>query len=549
MKARRPEWLFDQSDIPDPFGYGERAVDFLKRLNHPKSESGKFDLPTFWERAVRRIYGPAFPDGRRQVRTVFALLPRGARKTTLGAGLALLHTVGWERKPGGQAMVAASAEEDAVIAYEEAAGIVKETDWLTESKVKLNESIFILEHKLTGAKFRALASGGKGKLGKTPQFVLADELIAWEGDRSRKTWQALRTGMNKAKGALLVIITQAGRGQENLAFDLLGYARKVQSGDIEDPSFLPILFETDPAEKSKWEGEGVKEFDGWEDERLWHFMNPGLSLGYPDIDGLRDYAREAQERPSERDAFCQFHLNMWMDYSDSPFVSMSVYDDGRGAVDLDDKEASQEPCWLAVDLSSNSDLTAVVAAWGDRESGYEAYPWFFCPEDNLQRRADKDGVPYPQWAEEGLITPTPGNVIDFRLVEDHIRELCARFNVQEIAFDPHLARNTLNNLLEDGYPAVEMRQGWVTMAPAIAELERAILGRRFNHGGHPILRWHFDNVFVETDKAGNKSFHKKKSKDRIDGAVASAMAVSRCAAGDASVSSYDTFTGNLEEWV
>lgn len=540
IKARRPAWLFDNSDIADPFGYGERAVDFLKRLHHPKSETGKFDLPPFWERAVKRIYGPAFPDGRRQVRTVFALLPRGARKTTLGAGLALLHTVGWERKPGAQAMVAASAEEDAVIAYEEAAGIVKDTDWLTESKVKLNESTYILEHKLSGAKFRALASGGKGKLGKTPQFVLADELIAWEGDRSRKTWQALRTGMNKAKGALLVIITQAGRGQENLAFGLLDYARKVHTGEVEDPSFLPILFETDPDEKSKWSGEGVEEFDGWQDERLWHFMNPGLPLGFPDIDGLRDYAREAQERPTERDAFCQYHLNMWMDYSASPFVSMPVYDDGRGFVDLDDKEATQEPCWVAVDLSSNSDLSAIVAVWGSRERGYEAHPWFFCPEDNLQRRADKDDVPYPQWAEEGLITPTPGNVIDFRIIEDQIRELCARFNVQEIAFDPHLARNTLNNLLEDGYPAVEMRQGWITMAPAIAELERAILGRQFKHGGHPILRWHFDNICVVVDKSDNKSFHKGKSKDRIDGAVAAAMAVARCAAGESNVSSYAT---------
>ncbi len=548
IKARRPAWLFDDSEIDDPFGYGERAVDFLRRLKHPKSESGNFDLPMFWERAVRRIYGPSFPDGRRQVRTVFALLPRGARKTTLGAGLALLHTVGWERKPSGQAMVAASAEEDAVHAYEEAVGIIKETDWLGEGKVRLNESTFVLEHKLSGARFRALASGGKGKLGKTPQFVLADELIAWEGERARKTWQALRTGMNKAKGALLVIITQAGRGQENLAFDLLGYARKVQSGEIEDPSFLPILFETDSAEKSKWEGEGVEEFSDWEDERLWHFMNPGLDLGYPDLDGLRDYAREARERPSERDAFRQFHLNTWLDYSDSPFVSMSVYDDGSGEIDLDRFEAEQTPCYLGVDLSSNTDLTAVVACWGDRENGYTVHPWFYLPSDNLLKRAARDGVNYALWQEQGLITLTPGNVIDFREVENNIRELCARFNVREIAFDPHLARNTLNNLLEDGLPAVEMRQGWVTMAPAVAELERAIIGRRFAHGGHPILRWHFDNVHVETDKAGNKSFHKGKSKDRIDGAVACAMAVARCAAGDSGISSYDTFEGDIIEW-
>ncbi|MEF2071899.1 terminase large subunit [Consotaella aegiceratis] len=547
MKARRPTWIFDGSEIEDPFGHGERAVDFLKRLHHPKSESSAFELPRFWERIVRRIYGPSFPDGRRQVQTVFALLPRGARKTTLGAGLALLHTVGYQRQPNGQAMVAASAEEDARIAYDEAVGIVKETPWL-DGKMKLNESTFALAHPRSGAWFRALASTGKGKLGKTPNFVLADELIAWEGQNARKMWQALRTGLSKAKGSLLVIITQAGRGQENLAADLLGYARRVQSGDVIDPGFLPILFETDPAEESKWSGDGVEEFDGWQDERLWHFVNPGLDLGYPDLDNLRQYAREGRERPADRDAFRQFHLNTWSDSSASPFVEMSVYDQGAGEVDLDDKEASQEPCWLGVDLSSNTDLTAVVAAWGNPDDGYDVWPWFFCPADNLQRRADRDDVPYPRWAEEGLIIPTEGNIVDFRSVEDHIRELCARFNVAEIAFDPHLARVMMANLAEDGFPAVEMRQGWVTMAPANKELERTIVGRKFRHGGHPILRWHFDNIAVEKDKAGNISFHKGKSRDRIDGSVACAMAVGRAMAGESNRSSYDDADDDIDSW-
>lgn len=533
IKAHRPDWIFDGSEIEDTFGDGQKAIDFLGALKHPKSdvEDLTFELPQFWERIVRRIYGPRNPNGRRVVKTVFCLLPRGARKTTVAAGLALLHTYGYERIPYGQAMVGASAEEQAEIAFDEAQAFVEHTPWL-EGAAKLNASTLEMSHPKSGAEFKALSSEGSGKLGKTPNFVIADELIAW---KNRELWKALRTGLNKAPNSLLIIITQAGRGQENLAFDLLQYARKVASGEVEDPGFLPILFETDP------------EAD-WEDEKLWHYVNPGLAGGFPDIDGLRQLAREAKERPADRDDFKQFHLNVWLDYSQSPFVEMPIYDEGSEAIDLAAKEADQEPCWLAVDLSSNSDLTAVVACWGDREEGYEAHAWFFCPEDNLQRRADRDGVPYPLWAENELIIPTSGNVVDFKKVEDHIREICATYNVQEIAFDPHLARNTLNNLIDDGFPAVEMRQGWITMAPAIAELERAILGRIFKHGGHPILRWHFDNISVERDKAGNMSFHKGKSKDRIDGAVATAMAVARCAAGTTNRSSYDDAEDDIEAW-
>ena len=40
IKARRPTWIFDHSEIDDPFGYGEQAVDFLRRLHHPKSDDG-----------------------------------------------------------------------------------------------------------------------------------------------------------------------------------------------------------------------------------------------------------------------------------------------------------------------------------------------------------------------------------------------------------------------------------------------------------------------------------------------------------------------------
>jgi len=129
--------------------------------------------------------------------------------------------------------------------------------------------------------------------------------------------------------------------------------------------------------------------------------------------------------------------------------------------------------------------------------------------------------------------------VDFRAVESCVRDACARFDVREAAFDPYLARNMLNNLLDDGLPAVEMRQGWVTMAPAIKELERAIIGRRFTHGGHPVLRWNFSNIAVEEDKAGNLTFHKGKSRfRRIDGAQAAAMAVGRAFSGDNGKSVY-----------
>lgn len=523
-KAYRPGWIYDRSKIPDPCGYGDRAVEFINWLRHPKSAlpDHRFELPPFWERIVRRIYGPVDDNGARQVRTVFVLMPRGARKTTIGAALGLLHTFGQERVPEGVAIAAAAAEDQAILAFEEAERFVKATPRLAKV-ADITESSSLIEHPKSGASFKAIASKGNVQLGKTPSFVLADELIAWE---NRTLWRALRTGLVKTPGTLMIVITQAGRGQANLAFEIYEYAKKVAAGSVIDPGFLPVLFESDPDAD-------------WRDERVWHHVNPGLSLGYPDLAGLRQLAREAEERPADRDEFRQYNLNQWLDYSVSPFVEMSVYDEGADAVDLE--ALAGEPCWVGVDLSSTTDLTAVVAIWRDGEDGFRTWAWFFCPADNLLGRAQRDKVPYPRWAEEGFIAATPGNVVDYRAVEACIRDLVEKYDVQEIAFDRAYGQGVMAPLLEDGFPVITMQQGWVTQSPAINELERAIIGRQLKHGGHPVLRWNFENVAVHKDSAGNRTFHKGKSRDRIDGASALWMAMSRAGANeDGGRSIYDT---------
>ncbi|MCB1511519.1 MAG: terminase large subunit [Hyphomicrobiaceae bacterium] len=523
-----PDWVYDGSKIPDHLGHGERAVKFLKALKHPKSGQA-FQLDPWQERIVRRIYGPRHANGTRIVKTVVLLLPRGNRKTSLAAALALLHTIGPEKIPGGESIMAASDRKQARIAYDEAKALC-----LAHKKIAPAIRALDYKNRLTypkvGSFMEAISADAGTQHGRTPVFVLADELHA---HKKRDLWDVLRSGLVKTPGSLLIVATTAGRGSENIAHEIVEDARKVARGEVDDPSILPVLFE-------------ASKDDDWTDEDLWHRVNPGLAHGYPDIEGLRQLAKEGERRVGDREAFRQLNLNVWLDHSADPFVEMGIYDEGAGPVDLEDLEAEQAPCWLGVDLSSNSDLTCVVACWRDGDDGFQVHPWFFCPEERLRERADRDQVPYPTWAEDGHIIPTPGNVVDFRAVENHIRELAARFRVMEIAFDPHLGRVMMANLLEEGLPVVEFRQGWVSMAPAVKELERAIVGHRFRHGAHPVLRWNFENIAIHIDQAGNRIFHKGKSRDRIDGAVATAMAVARAAAGEGgTIYESESFTADM----
>ncbi len=522
MTTTRPYWAFDGSPIDDPLGCGERAVRFFAALRHPLSMNPerRFGLHPFWERVVRRIYGPRHPDGRRIVRTVFIMIPRGARKTTtIGAGLGLFHAIGHERVPTGQVFLAAGAADQAEVAFDEAVNITRATPALKKVKIRGD----YIEHPEDRSRLTVLSSEGDLAHGKTPAAVFLDELHIW---KNRKLWRALKTGMVKAAGSLLVITTTAGRGQSGLAWDEYQYARRVALGEIDNPAYLPIILEPPPNAD-------------WRDEHVWHMVNPGLADGFPVIEEMRQAATEAAEKPGELDDFRQYNLNMWIDSAVSPFVETSVYDEG-GKQPVDLEALKDRPCWLAVDLSSNTDLTVIVAAWPDDADGYDVASWFFCPKMNLRERQDRTGAPYLAWEKDGLVAATPGNVVDFGAVETKIRELCDAFDVREIAFDPALARSVMNNLGDDGLPVVEHRQGSISMMPALAELERAIVGRKLRHGGNPVLRFCIANVEAVRNTHGHLVRLVKSQKWlSIDGAVAAAMAVHRASHGDRSHSIFD----------
>lgn len=526
-------WWDDVSPLPDPHGYGERAVKFLQLLKHPKSKAahGRFELAPWQERIVRRVYGDTDDNGERRVKTVFMLLPRGNRKTSLGAGLALLHTVGPERIPGGQVVSAAVDRKQARIAFEEAQGIILQAKTLVAA-TQVRDARNRIEHRKSGAIYEAISAEAGGQHGRTPSFVLADELHAWRGDA---LWNVLRTGVTKTAGSLLWIITTAGAGQENLVFDLYQYARKIAAGEIDDPGFLPILFET-PADAD------------WKDEAVWQAANPGLAYGFPDIEGLRQLVREAEHRPSQIDAFRQLHLNVWLDGAATPRLDMAMYD-AAGTEPIDIEEFEGETCWLGVDMAQVNDLSAVVAAFKDDDGGVTVVPWFFLPDATLRRRQERDGLPWATWRKQEHVIATEGDVTDDRRVEDVIRECCERFRVEEIALDPVGCRPLINRLLDDGLPAVEHRQGMLSMSPAVKATERAILSGKFRHGGHPVLRWNFANVVAVEDDAGNVKYSKRRSADKIDGAIAAVMAVGRAEAAGTTGSIYDHAHEGVEMFV
>lgn len=517
-------WIFDDSPIPDPHGKGDRAVRFIKALKHPKSmlPGRAFQLDRWQERIIRRVYGDTHPDGTRKIKTVFALIPRGNRKTTLGAALELVH-LGPERIPRSQVMSAAVDRDQARIALEEMTGVIGAHPRLAEA-FQIQDTKSRITHKKSGAFYRAMSADAATAHGRTPVFALVDELHAW---KKRDLWDAIKTGLVKTPGSLLVVTTTAGIGRENLAYDMYSYARQVASGAIVDEAFLPILFEAAPD-------------DDWRDEAVWRKVNPGLSCSppYPDIDGLRQLVREAQHRPADREMFRQLNLNVWLDGAAEPAWSLDIWDQNGEPYDLAGLEG--RPAWLSADLSKRIDLTAVSATIDLGDGRYALHVQSFAPEAGIRKRADNDGAPYPLWRDQGYITECPGDIVDLSIVEDYIRDLCERFDVREIAFDKWSARATMESLEVDGLPVVEFPQNLATYAKPVNDFEDLMMNRRLCHGGNPVLRWAVGNVVLDSDASENRRPTKKRSADRIDPATAAIMSCGRAVAGASGQSIYET---------
>lgn len=505
---------FLEGEIPDPLGYGERAVRFIQKLHHTEGPlAGQpFLLPEFQARVIRKVFGDVDPEtGRRKVRTVFMLLPRGSGKTTLTAAVALLTTVGPERDAAGQVISAAADREQASIAFNAAARMIRADATLTRS-LQVIDSRKTIKHPKSESTYRAISHEAYSKHGLSVSTLLADEVHAWP---TRELWEVLITSMGKRDCPLTFVTTTAGTGRGNLAWELFDYALKVERGEVEDETFLPVLYQA------------PHDCD-WQDEAIWRAVNPALAAGFRSLEEMRITARRAAEIPSQREMFKRLYLNIWGDSAAVTWLDMSVYDESDDRdVTLDDIKG--RPVFLGVDLASVSDLAAVYCVAQDDDGGWLVYGRQYCPEAAFKRRI-ADNLPYNSFAESERLIMTEGGAIDQGRIIGDIVDIAAELDVREIAVDRYGAMSFMANLMDRGLPVVQFNQGTVSMNGPCKEIERAILARQFRAGKDPILRWNIVNIRVEQDSGGNIKFSKRKAVEKIDGAVATAMAIGRALA-------------------
>ena len=500
------------------------AVNFIECLSHTKGKwSGKpFELIEWQEQIIRDIFGTLKPNGYRQFNTAYIEIPKKMGKSELAAAVALLLCCG-DGEERAEVYGCAADRQQASIVFEVAADMVRMSPALSK-RVKILSATKRIVFQPTNSFYQVLSAEAYSKHGFNIHGVVFDELHT---QPNRKLFDVMTKGSGDARTQpLYFLITTAGSDTKSICYETHQKAKDLLEGRKVDPTFYPVIY-------------GADESDDWTDPKVWKKANPSLGITVG-IDKVKAACESAKQNPAEENTFRQLRLNQWVKQA-VRWMPMDRWD--KCAFAVNEEDLLGRVCYGGLDLSSSIDITAFVLVFPpeDEDDKYVVLPYFWLPEETLNLRVNRDHVPYDVWEKQGYLKTTEGNVVHYGFIEKFIESLGEKYNIREIAFDRWGAVQMVQNLEGMGFTVVPFGQGFKDMSPPTKELMKLTLEEKVAHGGHPVLRWMMDNIFIRTDPAGNIKPDKEKSTEKIDGAVATIMALDRAirCGNDTSASVYD----------
>jgi len=488
----------------------EHAANFINCLKHTKGRwrGVPFELLPWQDTIIRDIFGTIKENGYRQYNTAYVEIPKKNGKSELAAGVALYMACG-DGEWGAEVYGCASDRQQASIVFDVAVDMVDQCPAL-KKRIKPVMSVKRLVYKPTNSFYQVLSAEAYTKHGLNVHAVIFDELHA---QPNRELFDVMTKGSGDARTQpLFFLITTAGNDRNSVCFEQHQKAEDIILGRKIDPTFYPVIY-------------GASEDEDWSSEKVWYQANP--SLGHTiDIEKVRNAWLSAKDNPAEENIFRQLRLNQWVKQS-TRWMQMDKWDTCDFPVDVEVLKGRE--CYGGLDLSSSIDITAFVLVFPprDEKENYIILPFFWIPEENMRLRVRRDHVPYDVWVQQGFLETTEGNVIHYGFIEKYIDDLGKQFHIKEIAFDRWGAVQMVQNLEGLGFTVVPFGQGFKDMSPPSKRLMELTLEKRLSHSGHPVLRWMMDNIFIRQDPAGNIKPDKEKSTEKIDGAVATVMALDR----------------------
>lgn len=493
-------------DIKEPSGgyvfdrkRAEKPIEFIERFcKHSKGEwAGQpLRLELFQKAFISALFG--FVDkktGYRKYRETLLYVARKNGKSVLLSGIALYMLIA-DNEPGAEVYSVASKKDQAKIIFSETYNMVRQSPDLLQVVSKRKSDLYF---NLTFSKFQPLGKNSDTLDGLNSSLVIIDEL---HSIKDRNLYEVMKQSQSARRQPLLVMITTAGTIRECIFDDMYKYACDVCDGTIEDPHFLPILYELDNKEE-------------WLDPMKWEKANPGLNH-IKKLDDLISKVARAKQSPRDLTGVLVKDFNVIQTVAST----WLTFDDVNNTETFSLERFKGYYCIGGADLSRSGDLTAATLLFMDKTEKRYVTQMYFLPKDNFVQRVHDEKIPYDKWHEAGLLRLCEGNSINYSDVTAWFMEMVEKYDVTPawIYYDPYSAAYWVQEMQSNGFNMVKCFQGVKTLSLPMQQLGQDLAAKKINYNDNPLLKWCITNTGVKTDVNGNIQPIKATSpKYRIDG--------------------------------
>lgn len=361
-----------------------------------------------------------------------------------------------------------------------------------------------IKNESTGGKIAALSSDAQKLDGHSPHIAVIDE---YHEHPTNKVLKVMETGMGARSQPLSFIITTAGFNIEGPCYRLRKTAQQILEGVKEDDTFFTAIYTLDDG-------------DDWKDEKAWVKSNPNIGVS-PSWDFMRaEFTKAINEGHEAEVQFKTKNLNVWVSAS-ATWIPDEKWMEAPPMPDLTGRVS-----WGGLDLAEVFDFTAFCAVFPPPDpDGVWGAKWWFWIAEEAAKQLNSRGINVMQWADEGYVTITSGDVVDVERVIEEVAAFAPLINLQTVGRDPWGSVTNSLKMAEVGMTVTDFRQGFRSMSPPMKDMERMVHMGKLAHGGNPVVRWMLSNVDVERDAAGNIKPSRKRKENKIDGIVAAIMAL------------------------
>lgn len=445
-------------------------------------------------------------NGKRRFRKVYFEVARKNGKSEEAAILcAYLLLV--DKEFGAEIYTAATSYKQARLVFD-AARVMLKTLCSDSDKIKALTTIgkFNVSVVDTNSKLEPISANDDKQDGLNPHAAIVDE---YHAHQTSDLLEVIQTGMGSRSQPLLFIITTAGVEKQYPCYsEERKIATEVLLGVKIDDSLFCCIYTLD-------------EEDDWKDESTWIKANPNIGIT-PTWEYMRQQCTQAINQGIHKEVqFKTKNLNIWTN------SSMSWISDEKWMLcDSELPDLTGRECYGGLDLAAVSDMNAYVLIFPPSFEGEPTWikPYFWIPKATIERKSEIGN--FMQWEREGYIRSCGDEVINQKEILRDILEIHKQYQVKTFAFDRFLAYNgIIQGLQEEGIESFEFGQGFLSMSNPTKELSIMTLGGKIAHGGNPVLRWHMGNIEIKMDEADNIKIDKRKSREKVDGAVALVMAL------------------------